>query len=243
VQHEAHKQAEIESKEEFLRLGQTFVFRKPFGPEWDSHNWVKWATIAEILHRLRVPAGSTVLDVGCGPGWTSLFLAEAGFVPTGIDIAPTFVEQARSWARRWNSAASFEVCDMDSFSFPQQFDAAIVFDALHHSTRQRDVVSSIARSVRTGGWVVFGEPSWLHNVSPAARRVHRQTGWVERGVTLRGLKSDCRAAGLGNFRRFFEGTRPYERRLREFGWQLVRLVAANVAVAPQASIWLVAQKL
>jgi len=240
---EAHKQAEIESKEEFRFRGQTFVFRKPFGPEWDSHNWVKWATIAEIFHRLGLPLGSTVLDVGCGPGWPSLFLAEAGFRPPGIDIAPAFIEEARKWAERWNSAASFEVCDMDAFSFPGQFDAAVVFDALHHSTRQRDVVRNIAHSLRRGGWVVFGEPSWLHGVSPAARRVQRDTGWVERGITIRELKADCRAVGLGNFRRFFEGTRPYEGRIREFGWQLVRLLAANVAVAPQSSIWLVARKL
>lgn len=242
MHHEPHKQAEIDSKEEYLRLGQTFVFRKPFGPEWDSHNWVKWATMAEILHRLELPAGSSVLDVGCGPGWTTLFLAEAGFVPTGIDIAPTFVEQARAWATRWNSAASFEVRDMDSFSFPQEFDAVIVFDALHHSTRQSQVVQNVADSLRRGGWVLFGEPSWLHNVSPTARRVRGETGWIERGVTIRQLKSDCRAAGLGSFRRFFEGTRPYEGRLREFGWQLVRLVAANVAVAPQSSVWLAARK-
>ncbi len=239
---EAHKRAEIESKAEFLRLGEDHLFRKPFGPEWDSHNWVKWATLAEILYRLELPAGSAVLDIGCGTGWTSLFLAEAGYAPTGIDIAPTFIEAAREWAERWNNAAVFEVCDMDSISFPARFDAAVAFDALHHTTRQREVVANISRSLKPGGWVVFGEPSWLHNISPEAHRVHRDLGWVERGLTVRGLKADCRAAGLGNFRRFFEGTRPYEGRVREFAWQLIRLCAANVAFAPQSSIWLAAQK-
>jgi hypothetical protein len=90
--------------------------------------------------------------------------------------------------------------------------------------------------------MIVGEPSWLHNISPDARRVHRQHGWIERGLTVRHLKRDCRGAGLGGFRRFFEGTRPYEGRVREFSWQAIRLCAANVAFAPQASVWLAAQK-
>ncbi|MEN3340786.1 MAG: hypothetical protein V7644_190 [Actinomycetota bacterium] len=240
---EPHKQAEIDSKAEFLSSGHDFIFRKPFGPEWDSHNWVKWATLAEILHRLRLPAGAAVLDIGCGPGWTTLFLAEGGFRATGVDIAPAFVEQARLWAARWNSKAQFEVADMDDLTYVDEFDAAILFDALHHTTRQAQVVANVSRSLKRGGWAVFGEPSWLHNVSPAARRVHRETGWVERGVEVRALEADCRDSGLGNVRRFFEGTRPYEHRVREFGWQLIRLVAANLAFAPQASVWVVAQKL
>lgn len=61
-------------------------------------------------------------------------------------------------------------------------------------------------------------------------------------MSVRALKRDCRAAGRGEFRRFFEGTRPYESRVREFAWQAVRLVAANGASAPQASVWLAARK-
>jgi SAM-dependent methyltransferase len=117
-----------------------------------------------------------------------------------------------------------------------------LFDSLHHSRRQADVVRGIARHLRPGGWVVFGEPSWLHAISPHARRVSREQGWVERGVTLRSLRRDCRHAGLGNFRRFFEPTRPYETRGRGFAWNLLCLVGANFLVAPQFLRWLAAQK-
>jgi hypothetical protein len=61
-------------------------------------------------------------------------------------------------------------------------------------------------------------------------------------VRISRLKRDCRAAGLGSFRRFFEGTRPYEGRIIPFGWELIRLVAANAWVAPQAAVWLAAQR-
>jgi 2-polyprenyl-3-methyl-5-hydroxy-6-metoxy-1,4-benzoquinol methylase len=238
---EPHKQAEVDEHERDRRE-RPEVLRKPFGPEWGSQYWPKWGTIVEAFCRLGVEPGARVLDVGCGPGWTSLFLEESGYRPTGIDIAPAHVEISRMRAERWGLGATFATADMDDFELGEEFDAALVFDALHHSHRQHDVVANIARHLRPGGWVLFGEPSWLHTVSPAARRVGRERGWVERGVTVRALKRDCRAAGLGDFRRFFEGTGPYESRTRGFAWELVRLVAGNVAFAPRMSIWLAARR-
>ena len=114
----------------------------------------------------------------------------------------------------------------------------MVFDALHHSRRQAEVVRGIATALRPGGWVLFGEPSVLRGVSPGARRASKDLGWVERGIKVSAPKGDCAAAGLTEFRRFFEGTSPYESRSLGFGRELIRLVAANVAFAPRSSMWL-----
>jgi 2-polyprenyl-3-methyl-5-hydroxy-6-metoxy-1,4-benzoquinol methylase len=238
---EPHKQAEID-EHEHDRLHRPEVWHKPFGAHWGSPYWGKWHTAVEAFIRLAIEPGSRVLDVGCGPGWTSLFLEEAGYPTVGIDLAPAHVEISRMRAERWGLSTRFAVEDMEAFDLGEQFDAALVFDALHHSRRQADVVANIARHLRPGAWVLFGEPSLLHNVSPEARQVSRERGWVERGVGVHRLKRDCRAAGLEEFRRFFEGTSPYESRVREFGWQVVRLVAANLVFAPQMSIWLAARK-
>jgi SAM-dependent methyltransferase len=234
---ESHKCAEIESRTDAFMAAEE---SKPFG--WGSDHWVKWATITEALHRLRLVDGAAVLDVGCGSGWTSLFLAESGYRVTGVDLVPANVELARSRARRWGLDVDFQVADMEALEVGDRFDAALVYDALHHSARPAVVVRQVAGLLRTGGWAVFGEPSWLHQISPGARRTTRELGWHERGVRVRALKRACRQAGLRDFRRFFQGTQPYERRGGEFAWQLVRLVAANVAVAPQAQVWLAARK-
>jgi 2-polyprenyl-3-methyl-5-hydroxy-6-metoxy-1,4-benzoquinol methylase len=239
---EPHKEAEIASHERSLREGLPHTFRKPFGPPWGSEYWVKWATVSEALFQLALEPGTRILDVGCGTGWTTLFLAEAGYHPLGLSLAPAEIQIARDRARKWGSHAEFLVADMEEMALDQKFDGVLVFDALHHSTRQRIVIANIARHLRPNGWALFGEPSWLHSISPAARRTHRDLGWIERGISVARLKHDCRAAGLGRFRRFFEGTRPYENRVSGFGWQLLRLVAANFAVAPQFSVWLAAKK-
>jgi SAM-dependent methyltransferase len=239
---EPNKVAEIANAQNAVdsgRLDKT----KPFGPTWPPYYWTKWSALSAIVvHHLHIPPGSDVLDVGCGPGWTSAFLAESGYRVLGLDVAPAWVRVGQERARRWDVSAEFQTADMDDFYLGRSFDAALVFDALHHSERPAAVVRNIARHIRPGGWVVFGEPSWLHSISPHAKATSEEQGAIERGIAVSALKRWCAQAGLGHFRRFFEGTEPYERRVIQFGWQLIRLVAANVWVAPQASIWLAAQK-
>jgi 2-polyprenyl-3-methyl-5-hydroxy-6-metoxy-1,4-benzoquinol methylase len=239
---DANKAAEIRTAEESLRRAEPHLFRKPFAPEWGTEPWIKWATITEAFARLGVRPPHEVLDLGCGEGWTTLFLAEAGYDVLGLDLAPARIGMAEDRAGRWNSEASFAVDDMETFDLGRTFDAVLVYDALHHTRRQTSVIANVARHLRPGGWVLFGEPSWLHGISPHARRTERELGWVERGITARSLRLDCGKAGLGEFRRFFEPTRPYSSRVREALVQLARLSTANIAVAPQASIWLGARR-
>jgi SAM-dependent methyltransferase len=237
VTSERHKRAEIASRDRAFMAAEA---SKPFG--WETYHWVKWATIAEAVKRLGVPAGASVLDLGCGPGWISLFLAESGYRVTAVDLVPANVELTRARAERWGLEVDARVADMEQLKLGTSFDLVVVYDALHHSARQAEVVRGVAAHLRPGGWVLFGEPSWLHDLSPRARADARERGWRERGVRLRALRRHCRAAGLGELRRFFQGTQPYERRGREFVWQLVRLAAANLAVAPGAQIWLAARR-
>lgn len=214
--------------------------RKPFG--FPAVYWVKWAAIIDSFERLGVKPGSKILDLGCGAGWTSIFLAESGFKVVGVDIVPSNVDVAKARAKKLRLPCTFQVGDMDNFALKEKFDAVLVFDALHHTIRQPKVIRNIAKHLNPGGWVLCGEPSILHTISPEARRTTREEGVIERGITVRSIKRDCRKAGLGNYRRFFESTRPYESRIKGFSWQLIRLVSANFFFAPQASLWFAAQK-
>jgi len=234
---DAHKRAEVESRTaEFMEHEAS----KPFG--WSPLHFIEWATVESMLETIRLPPHSKFLDIGCGSGWTSLFLAEAGYEVIGYDLVPANVELARRRAERWGSSARFEIADMEDLPAGDLVDAVLLFQALHHTARQHVALRAIGGRLRPGGWLLLSEPSWLHRFSPEARATRREAGWMERGLSLRRLRRDIREAGFLEIRRFFGPTRPYEGRGRGFVWQLARLVGANVWVAPQAHIWLAARR-
>ena len=232
-----HKRAEVESRTpELLAYEAT----KPFMA--GAAHFVEWATVAAMLEAIALPQDARLLDIGCGGGWTTLFLAEMGYSVTGYDLVAANIELARQRAQRWSSSAQFEVADMEQLPAGEPADAALIFDALHHSTRERAVLEAVGRRLRPGGWLLLCEPTWLHNLSPGARAMRRRRGWVERGFTVRGLRRDLRAAGFRRPRRFFQPTRPYEGRRLALARQLVELVAADLFVMPRAHLWLMAQR-
>jgi 2-polyprenyl-3-methyl-5-hydroxy-6-metoxy-1,4-benzoquinol methylase len=234
---EPHKQAEIDSRTADFMAAQS---TKPFG--WEPYHWVRWATIADALQRLGVQRGARVLDVGCGSGWTSLFLAECGYAVSAVDLVPANVQLTAERATRTNVTVRAEVADMEELELGERFDFALIYDSLHHCIRPRRALERVASQLQPGGWLLLGETSWLHRISPGARRESRATGWMERGFTVRELRAGLSAAGLTDQRRFFQGTHPYESRAGGFAWQLVRLVAGNVAVAPKTAIWLAGRR-
>jgi SAM-dependent methyltransferase len=234
---EPHKRAEVSSRTPEFMAGEA---SKPFG--WAPAHFLEWATVQRMLAAIALPRGARVIDVGCGSGWTSLFLAEAGYDVLGYDLVPANVQLARARAERWHSAARFEVADMERLPAGEPADAALLLDALHHSARQRTTLQSIAGRLAPGGWLLLGEPTWLHRFSPAAQATRRRHGWMERGLSSRTARRDLREAGFGELRRFHQPTGPYEGRGAQFLWQLARLVAANAWVAPQAHLWLAARR-
>jgi SAM-dependent methyltransferase len=67
-----------------------------------------------------------VLDVGCGLGDNAIHLAGQGHQVTGIDAAPTAIEQARQRARQRGVEVQFAVADATSLAgFEGRFDSAL----------------------------------------------------------------------------------------------------------------------
>ncbi|HTT34475.1 MAG TPA: methyltransferase domain-containing protein [Thermoplasmata archaeon] len=97
---------------------------------WFSPTPYPW--VAEAVKAKRWIPGTRLLDVGCGAGTNSLFLARAGFEVTGIDLAPAAVEAARARAAKARSTARFEVADALRLPFPDgHFGGAIDIGCFH----------------------------------------------------------------------------------------------------------------
>ncbi len=72
------------------------------------------------------PAPAQVLDMGCGPGFVSLNLAEMGYQVRGIDTAENMLVRARTEAQSRGLQATFELCDATNpTGQPQSYDAVV----------------------------------------------------------------------------------------------------------------------
>lgn len=99
------------------------------------------------------------LDLGCGTGHVSHFLADAGFYTHGIDVSPTAIEMAKKIAEENNLGNStFEVGDIVELQNPDQcYDLIVDAHCLHcivFDDDRRKALSNINALLKPGGLFV-----------------------------------------------------------------------------------------
>jgi len=160
----------------------------------------EFAAGMEIFQRV-LPSGSHILDLGCGAGWTSAFLARAGYDVVGVDISEPMIEMAWQRVERDGVPAKFVVADMEELDLEQkEFDGVLLFDSLHHCPGYGRVLERAWQHLRPGGYLMLLEPSWLHLLSRHAREATRAYGVTELGFTRWGLSRTLSRAGFEQIR-------------------------------------------
>jgi len=114
--------------------------------------------IASIPDGLRKASASRVLDLGCGSGWLSIYLARAGFLVAGIDVAPHAIELAKSWAEKEGLDIQFDCGDIGDLPYPPgSFDAIVANSIFEHLTYDLAAATlSQLKTVLSPGGIFFG---------------------------------------------------------------------------------------
>ncbi len=102
-----------------------------------------------------------VLDIGCGDGKVTQYLAESlttGTI-TGIDISDNMIEHAK----KNYPSIEFKVQDVKDLEYKEEYDLAVAFSTLEWIDDQPAVIQKIYNSVRPGGRVLLELPTKLFN--------------------------------------------------------------------------------
>ena len=116
------------------------------------HEMVRWGGLD------RFPAGTTLLDVGCGIGGSSRILAQDyGFTVTGITISPQQVKRAQELTPAGLNA-QFQVDDAMALSFPDaSFDLVWSIEAGPHMPDKAVFAKELLRVLKPGGVLVVAD--------------------------------------------------------------------------------------
>jgi SAM-dependent methyltransferase len=99
-------------------------------------------------------ARGRALDLGCGTGTNSVYLAQHGFAVVGVDFSPKAIATAREKARRAGAAVDLHVADVTRLDFLHEpFDLILDLGCFHSIDAQGRVryAQNVARLTRVGG--------------------------------------------------------------------------------------------
>jgi 2-polyprenyl-6-hydroxyphenyl methylase/3-demethylubiquinone-9 3-methyltransferase len=154
--------------------------------------------------RQAFPSGRVkVLDIGCGGGFLSNYLADAGFAVTGLDASA----ESLMIARRYDATGRAYYVTGDAYHLPYaggEFQAACAMDFLEHVDEPQCVIAEAARILQPGGLLFFATfnrnfISWLvgikgvewfvRNTPP---RLHELSHFIKPAE----LRAMCEGSGL-----------------------------------------------
>jgi SAM-dependent methyltransferase len=137
---------------------------------WDGADGDRWVRQAdrydaaimdyreELLRAAAVRPGESVLDVGCGCGWSTIEVARAagGGRAVGIDLSGGMLEVARARASEAGLAIELEQADAQAHPFEANaFDVVISSFGVMFFADVEAAFANLGRAVRPGGRVAF----------------------------------------------------------------------------------------
>lgn len=145
--------------------GMVHARNKPFS----DADCGKYLSNFGALFQMIEPAPRSVLDLGCGTGWTSLFLARAGYDVVGVDISTDAIEAARATAKEQRvDRVEFVAADYEELRLNRAFDYVLFYDALHHAEDEAKALEVAHAALKPGGVLFAFEPGVGHSRSDGA---------------------------------------------------------------------------
>lgn len=155
----------------------------PGYPPRDSLTWLRArAERSDFARELdaAIPADARIVEIGCGTGQMSLYLARADRQVLGADLTRASLELAAAAGARFGlDKARFVETDLNRPGLKRgAFDVVYCSGVLHHTPDPRAAFASIATLAKPGGVIVLGLYNAVARIPLRLRRiVARATGY------------------------------------------------------------------
>jgi tocopherol O-methyltransferase len=156
--------------------------------------------VEHLAHLAGLRRGSKILDVGCGSGASSIYLAKNHDADaTGITISSIQVEMARKAAAIEGVNAKFILMDAEEMKFEECFDVVWSIESISHYPHKEKFFASATQYLKSGGTLAIID--WFKKEHLAKREYKKFIQPIEKGMlveldTMEDYAALLRASGL-----------------------------------------------
>ena len=147
----------------------------------ESKEQAQLQLIERLAQLANIKPGSEILDIGCGFGGSSLYLAKTFAANvTGITISSVQVEMAKKSATEQNLNANFLLMDAEVMTFEKQFDVLWSVESISHYQDREKFFASAARLLKPGG--TFAIADWFKKENLSLAETKKYIEPIEKGM-------------------------------------------------------------
>ena len=110
----------------------TFMATYDWAKQWQDLPWSHSEPTLFLAEICRRRGGGTALDIGCGSGTDSVFLASQGWDVTALDFVPRALEYTEARAAEQGVSVNSVVADITTWEPPQQYVLILDHGLLHN---------------------------------------------------------------------------------------------------------------
>src|SRR5260370_6551861 len=149
----------------------------------ESKETAQLQLIEHLAQLAKVKPGSDILDIGCGLGASSLYLARNyNAAVTGITISPVQVDMAAKAAARERLDAKFLLMDAEAMHFQKRFDLLWSVESISHYQRREGFFASAAKLLKPGGR--FAITDWFKKENLTRAETRKFIDPIEKGMLV-----------------------------------------------------------
>lgn len=139
--------------------------------------------IEHVAEAAEIQRNVKILDVGCGFGGSSIYLAkECGAEATGITISPVQVEMANKAAAEAGVNAKFLLMDAEAMTFETHFDVVWSVESITHYHDIARFFLAAAKLLKPGGTLAITD--WFKKKGLTPRECEKYLSAIEDGMMV-----------------------------------------------------------